>query len=284
MDKRELQYAWLAGFMDADGYFTCAVWERRPKKNGPANITIAPRIGASQMEARRNVLDYIVSLTECGKVYTKTERANNLGIESSRHCMWTAAKAEEILKVCKLILPYCVLKKKQCETMIEMVELRMSTVLPLGHRAVSRTPIKDTMKCAELALSLNPHAVSSRNSQWNAEKRTWEYWKKRIPEVYAEAEIIINSRKKQLNLILTCDICGKEFHRYRSDIKPNTKHFYCSVKCQREGEKTLKYQDRTIVQCAYCGKDIDRAKCSVRKNNWCDLRCKKRAQALAKRN
>lgn len=235
MNKKELNYAWLAGFMDGDGYFTCSVWERRAKKSGTPSITIAPRIGAAQMEARREVLDYCVDLTGYGKIYIKHEKANQLTL--APQATWIVSKAEEILKVCKMILPYSILKKRQCETMIKMVELRMSTVLPLGHRALSRTPLKDTMKCAQLALSLNPHAISSRNSRWNAEKRTWEYWKKRIPEVYAEAKIIINDRKKRLNLTLICDTCGKKFHRYRSDIKPNAKHSYCSKKCHGIGQK-----------------------------------------------
>ena len=110
MNKKELDYAWLAGFVDADGYFTCAVWERRAKKTGTPNITIAPRIGASQMESRRNVLDRCVEITGCGKVYVKKELSNKLA--SSLQATWIVSKMDEILKVCNFSWPSSPLSRR----------------------------------------------------------------------------------------------------------------------------------------------------------------------------
>ena len=153
---------------------------------------------------------------------------------------------------------------------------RKSTVIPANPKVLFRTKLEDTLKCAKLGLSLNPDALSSRNRQWNSEKRTWEYWKKRIPEVYAEAELIIGDRKAKHNFIFTCDICGKKFGRYKSNVRQGTIHNYCSAECRKTGDKTLRFAEKIQIQCSYCGKMIERSKLSIRKNNWCSISCKKK--------
>jgi len=56
-----------------------------------------------------------------------------------------------------------------------------------------RVPKEATKRSAKLALSLNPDATTGRNSRWNnVEKRTWEYWDKKIDEVYAEVDEYFN--------------------------------------------------------------------------------------------
>jgi len=78
MAQNKFDFAWLAGFMDGDGYYTCAVWERRAKKSNTPSITIAPRIGAAQSETQRLVLDRCKEITGCGHIYLKKELSNKL--------------------------------------------------------------------------------------------------------------------------------------------------------------------------------------------------------------
>lgn len=183
-------WAWLAGFIDGDGWITCAVWERI--LNGIPSITIASRVGASQKD--REILDYITQTFMLGRVYSKKEKSN--GLTTSLQHMWIACRLSEIKAICENILPYVVLKKQQCLAMLEITKIRIENHSAMPNRVDNRRfPVADTLKCAELGLSLNPNSTNGRNSQHNNAKRHWSYWQKRIPEVYREAENIINSRR-----------------------------------------------------------------------------------------
>ena len=273
---KKYQWAWLAGFMDGDGYFTCAVWERNT--NGVPTITIAPRIGAAQIETRRDVLDYIVEITGVGKVYLKKEKSNKLN--SAEQAMWITSKANDIIHVCKNILPYIYNKKFACETLLKLVELRSKTVIRGGKGINKKSPIESTMECARLGLSLNPHATVGHNSRHNSVKRTWQYWEKRIPEVYKEADNIIFNRSNKLRVQLKCDVCSQKFERLKCNIREGTKHNYCSEECREIGDKTLRYKEKIIVNCTYCNIEFEKSKATLRKNNFCNNKCKKQFHKL----
>ncbi|MFH1667867.1 MAG: LAGLIDADG family homing endonuclease [Candidatus Komeilibacteria bacterium] len=190
-NSKDTDWAWIAGFLDGDGCFTCSVLEMVSKKNGLHSITIGPRVMASQQEKWRHVLDHLVELTGCGKVYTKHEKSNRLN--SSIQCMWTVGKFKEIEFVCKNILPFIYHKKRQCKILMRLVQERMKDKSDLNRFNHDRVPKEATKRSAKLALSLNPDATTGRNSRWNnVEKRTWEYWDKKIDEVYAEVDEYFN--------------------------------------------------------------------------------------------
>src|SRR3990172_880043 len=202
---RKIDAAWLAGMIDGDGYFTCAVWERRAGASNRPSITIAPRIGVAQAYGQGEgiaLAEHLTALTGMGSTYVKRELSSRL--KSGRQVMWMVMRAEEIESLCKQILPFCIVKKRQCETMLELIRLRISAVLPLGFRSNSRTPIENTMRCAELGLSLNPLSTVGRNSQHNGKNRHWDYWRKRIPEIYSEAEQMTRAAHNSKRETLVC--------------------------------------------------------------------------------
>lgn len=222
--------AWLAGFIDGDGCYTCSVWERRQNKSLPS-ITIAPRILAVQIATQRQVLDHIREITGVGKVYDKEEKSNKLN--SQKQGQWVVGNLQDILEVCEAIHPYTVLKKRQCGTMIELLKDRIHHSPKLGERKkMKRTPMEATLYHAKLALSLNPESTNGRNSRHTGEKRSFDYWEKRIPEVYAEADSHIRERADSKKVTLSCTTCGKEFQRYICNIK-NSKKSFCSRDCVR---------------------------------------------------
>lgn len=221
-------FAWLAGFIDGDGWFTCAVWERVAQKSKRPSITIAPRIGASQIASGRSVLDFCVEITGCGSVYEKQEFSNTFN--SSKQATWIVSRAEEIKFVCELILPYLVQKKRQCKIMLELINLRIN-LCNINRYKGEKYPLENTMKCAKLGLSLNPEAISSRNSQHNSEKRLWSYWEKRIPEVYKISDILSLEKRDEKRINLICDNCGKLFVRLKCNINKGTTHNFCSMNC-----------------------------------------------------
>ena len=193
---KDTDWAWIAGFMDGDGCFTCSVMERVNKKNGISSITIGPRVTAAQQEKWRHVLDRLVELTGCGKVYIKHEKSTKLN--SSIQCMWTVGRLKEIEFVCKNILPFIYHKKKQCKILMRLVQERMKDKEGLNRVLNERVPKEATKRSAKLALSINPDATTGRNSRWdNVETRTWEYWDKQIDDVYAKADEYFNIPYKE---------------------------------------------------------------------------------------
>ena len=67
-------------------------------------------------------------------------------------------------------------------------------------------------------------------------------------------------------LILTCEVCGKEYYKYPSQIKDN-QHYYCSRACYlvAHGENTPK------CKCEICGKDFLGTKYNA--NRFCSRQC-----------
>jgi len=221
-------WAWLAGFIDGDGYFTCAVWERIGSSGIPS-IVIAPRVGATQVAIYREVLDHARDISNIGKVYIKKEKSNSLN--ASLQATWVVSRLSDIEYLCNNLLPYIVLKHIQCEIMSELVKIRREATSKLNRFGNERALMENTLKCAELGLSLNPHATNGRNSRQNSEHRKWTYWKQRIPEVYEIADEIIRTRKEDKRTTIICNNCGKEFQRLKCNIKTNSKNNYCSKEC-----------------------------------------------------
>jgi len=222
-------WAWLSGFIDGDGCFTCAVWEKVP--NGIPTITIAPRIIISQAEQNRYILDYIVQKTGVGKVYIKKEISNSFN--SQEQGMYTISRLDDIRYICENISPYIVHKKLQCEMMLELVNIRLQGKIGINKWNRERIPLENTLRCAELGLSLNPYATNGRNSRHNGKERTIEYWKVRIPEIYLLADEMIYKRKFDKYIELICSTCNRTFNRLKCNIRKGTKNHYCSMECKK---------------------------------------------------
>jgi endogenous inhibitor of DNA gyrase (YacG/DUF329 family) len=77
----------------------------------------------------------------------------------------------------------------------------------------------------------------------------------------------------------TCDICGKEFYRLESKIKPNK---YCSRECYAEAERRQTGElhplyERTEAPCEVCGKVIGKSSYRLNraKHHFCSIECKR---------
>lgn len=79
--------------------------------------------------------------------------------------------------------------------------------------------------------------------------------------------------KGEHKFLLTCCQCGKEFVRYKSNIKGSKQSSFCGIECQREYEKTLKEQRI----CEQCGEPFVVYKSAIRGTNatgrFCSRTC-----------
>lgn len=78
---------------------------------------------------------------------------------------------------------------------------------------------------------------------------------------------------------ITCEQCGKEKEVYPSYAK-RRKHLFCSKKCFYAYQKEHKLLvnkarlKKIEITCAYCGAKKLIYLCYVRKNNFCDIKCR----------
>jgi len=76
--------------------------------------------------------------------------------------------------------------------------------------------------------------------------------------------------------IVECFVCGKEVYRQRHDIEKHNK-FFCSHKCQAQGENNSNFKDETIhYKCEQCGEKCKQQKreYSRYKFHFCSHICK----------
>lgn len=82
------------------------------------------------------------------------------------------------------------------------------------------------------------------------------------------------------NVELTCENCGKSFHRRKSHVM---EHNFCSKQCFNEWKKdkgTLKeknnpnWTEKVKVSCDYCGKDIRIKPSVISEHNFCSNKCR----------
>ena len=256
---KDTEWAWLAGFLDADGCFTCGVTE---KGN---NVIVGPRIIGCQKESRRSVLDYCVDATGVGKVYIKKE------INNSKQGMWTVCKYNDILHVCNNVEQFLKLKNEQCIILKNISLLRIG--IRKGLKKTEKIPIENTMEVVKLAMQLNIDSTLGRSYRRNG--KDWEYWKNRIPEVYNNADKAFEDNYNNKRIELICDTCNKKFIRYKSDIRKGTKYNFCSNDCKKVWESKDKYKDTIEIKCTNCNKKFNRAIPAMKKNNFCSNKCKK---------
>lgn len=82
-----------------------------------------------------------------------------------------------------------------------------------------------------------------------------------------------DNRRLKKPIKLKCCYCGKEFSRYLSDIKKETKNHFCSNDCR----KKFFTGDKEYRKCKYCGKEFAVLKSTLDKSNatgnYCTKQC-----------
>ena len=101
--------AYIAGFLDGDGSI---FFQIVPRKDYKQKFQIRSSIGFYQKSENVEILDWLKKIFGCGYI-----RHRKTGISD-----YTIVESKEVFRILKLLQPYVILKKKQVELGIEILE------------------------------------------------------------------------------------------------------------------------------------------------------------------
>ena len=120
------------------------------------------------------------------------------------------------------------------------------------------------------------------------------YIAKNIKEIYKEPQQLLQkhhycSRKcfsshYRKGQFVSCAICGKKYWMENWQLK-RSKKYYCSRECWQKRDMSEISQKISITlsgrkikgefkMCSYCGKEIWKSNCNIRKKNFCSIKCR----------
>ena len=134
--ERELKLAWAAGFLDGDGSFNISM---NGSRNRPG-VSLMPCVSATS--ERPEPLEELVAILGG---YLNTVHHNGGWMPGKKYCHWRL-RAGDAADVCRLLVPYLVLKQEQAELLIEAWDNRGK--LPDGHRGYN---MNETERAAVIA-------------------------------------------------------------------------------------------------------------------------------------
>jgi hypothetical protein len=176
-EKNDVFYAWLAGFLDADGTFSIVLGKQRTLKD---YLAVKPQIRVAQRhyEMAEKTLYMIQQETRIGKIYISNKSTEKAIIS------WQTTTLNEAIIIAKKVLPFLIEKKHRAEYFIEALELWSSTYnyekarsRPNGGRI--RT-IEDILKIIKIATSINEGRQTKRYRDYKG----YDYWEPLIREWY----------------------------------------------------------------------------------------------------
>jgi rubrerythrin len=118
--------AWLAGFMDGEGSFIVSICKSRSSKACRYGLLVKVCVELTQSEPNAWVLDFIKEKLGLGGAHIKivpSERGfnDNSNRKPTRRLSFNGAS--QCMKIAEMLLPYLVLKKKQCELLLEACKI-----------------------------------------------------------------------------------------------------------------------------------------------------------------
>ena len=134
----EVERAYLAGFLDADGAIMATI-ERHSEKKFRYRVRVTIQI----TQHDRKILDWIVNKLKCGYVYKNRTTFD-----------WLIRKQQTAKEVLILLLPYLKVKKNQAKIAIKILNGKINK-------------FADLLKIARLADSLSRLNVRSKNRRKN---------------------------------------------------------------------------------------------------------------------
>lgn len=113
--------SYIGGLLDADGSFNISVSLNRYKnKKGGSEPQFSFTVNFRQLERAREVLELIQETFGAGKIYNHSNPGQPM-------LTWQTTKPSEARTVCQIILPYLMIKKHECELLLEATSLWLDT-------------------------------------------------------------------------------------------------------------------------------------------------------------
>lgn len=145
---------YIAGLLDADGSFSISF--------SPKELRLSFVVTFVQLEHAKYVVELIEETLSAGKIY-KYNRPNKLPI-----LVWRTMNPEETLRVCRKILPYLRIKRKEASLLIEACEIYLTSPRETGQRG-GHPKISDETRKRILLISedMNIYTTTSKRRKKN---------------------------------------------------------------------------------------------------------------------
>lgn len=129
----ESEKAWLAGFVDGEGYIGITHQTKKETSSSSASDIYHPLLIITN--TNKEALEYIQRITAVGAVYSGKLPKNN----EKPSYQYKISKRDDILAILGLILPYLKIKKQQGNLLVEFIERRkkIKPITGRGHRGAS---------------------------------------------------------------------------------------------------------------------------------------------------
>ncbi|PIV00897.1 hypothetical protein COS54_02225 [Candidatus Shapirobacteria bacterium CG03_land_8_20_14_0_80_39_12] len=152
------QKAWLAGFIDGEGFIGITFQRKKENKIQSASPLYHPYLVVTN--TNQNSIQYIQNLVGDGKVY-KFKARNHL---CSPAFQYKLTKGEVLLGLLKGIEPFFVVKKEQSSLVIEYLNLRRERVIITGGGSRGKTSFSlEEEDIYQKLLSLNKRGERIKN-------------------------------------------------------------------------------------------------------------------------
>jgi hypothetical protein len=152
--------SYIGGLLDADGSFSISIsLNRYTNKQGVSEPQFAFTVNFRQLEKARPVLELIQETFSAGKIYNHSNPGQKM-------LTWQTTKPSEAREVCNKVLPYLIIKRHECELLLEALDLWLDTPRGTGWGNPIKPEVK--MRVSEISSEMNngqQKASSRRNKE-----------------------------------------------------------------------------------------------------------------------
>lgn len=150
----EQQKAWLAGFIDGEGFIGITFQIKKETKQSAPSFRYHPYLIITN--TYKDIIHYVYNLIGEGKIYT----LRNRNIKHKNAYQYKLTKMPSLSNLLDNILPYLRVKQIQCQLLIDYIKKRKSVkiITGRGHRGATSFSKEDNMLYKKL-LVLNKRGL-----------------------------------------------------------------------------------------------------------------------------
>ena len=133
----ELEKAWLAGFIDGEGYLGITFQRKKETKSQAASPLFRPYLVLANTNL--SVLSYIKNIIGAGKIYDMKKATE----KTKKSFQYKLMRMEILQDVLESIESYLRIKSDQCRILIEFTKRRRRVTYVTGYGSRGRTSFTD---------------------------------------------------------------------------------------------------------------------------------------------
>ncbi len=126
------EMAWLAGFIDGEGFIGITRQNKRESAKEAAGIHYHAYLIITGTD--RAAIHYIHTMTGCGHVAIQNRTGGN-----KTSYQWKLSRYADLLEILKQVRPYLRIKRSQCDLVVQFITLRNNVAVPSGRGSRGQT-------------------------------------------------------------------------------------------------------------------------------------------------